>query len=203
MQEPDKPDEKPVEPSHVAAVQQAMTDIPENVQRAMEKEGYKVVAADTITGFNENLKGQVPRGWDNGQTWENVDGAANITEGNKEVLIAQRYLDESGYQDTQRVGDLVRHEYGHAVDQMLGRGNGDFSQTPEFIQAYEDDKKEIEANGTPIKDYFLQSGDAGRSEVFGEVFSAKHSSNPDEQDTRMTNAFHRVRDLIQQQEDGL
>jgi hypothetical protein len=70
--------------------------------------------------------------------------------------------------DAQRRDGILRHEFGHAVDQYLGN----YSHTPEFVAAYNKGARSISGYEARVLSYYLQPGDAGREETFAELFAS-------------------------------
>ncbi len=69
---------------------------------------------------------------------------------------------------------VLRHEMGHAFDDALVTPAGTVgSARTKFRKAYDLDKKDILAKGEEAKNnysYYLQQGEAGKSEAFAEIF---------------------------------
>jgi hypothetical protein len=136
--------------------------LPQNVRDSLAKDGVKVVPTDKVTDVMPELKGQKPRGWPPGSSWDDVDGAYDTT--GKRIIVAQRQNSSKPY--TNDVAGLTRHETGHAVDRL----NNLSSQT-NFTSAYTREAGNVPAPDKQALDYFLQSGDAGREETFAETFA--------------------------------
>jgi len=136
--------------------------LPQNVRDALSRDGVQVVPTDKVTDVMPELKGQKPRGWPPGSSWDDVDGAYDTT--SKRIIVAQRQNSAKPY--TNDVAGLTRHETGHAVDRLHNLSN---QQT--FITAYDREKAAVPQADAQALDYFLQQADAGREETFAETFA--------------------------------
>lgn len=161
----------PVVPEQIVPPSQQFLDTVNNTYNAMSKpvrdiienDGAKLVPVRRVTDALPELKGQKPRGWPPGSTWDSVDGA--FSPGKKLIVVAEDIEQPSGqWQKSNRTADITRHEAGHAVDAALNY----FSATPEFGKAYDDDKVKISAPDSKILLYFLQGDKVGPEETFAE-----------------------------------
>jgi hypothetical protein len=112
------------------------------------------------------LKGQKPRGWPPGSSWEDVDGAYDVD--GKRAIVAERQ-NAGNKPQNRNVEGLTRHEVGHAADAV-----GKFSDSRVFQDAYNKDTPGIPAPAQNTLEYFLQSGDAGREETWAEGFAVEN-----------------------------
>jgi hypothetical protein len=138
----------------VDKVTKAMGYIPSNVHELFKAYGGSVVVTNKVTDYKKSLKNKTPRGWPPGSTWDDADGI--YIESDKEAIVTSK---------SSRTEGTIKHEYGHGVDAALGY----FSNSPEFLEAYGKDADSI--GGDPKLSYFLQEGEAGRSEAFAEIFA--------------------------------
>lgn len=136
--------------------------LPQNVRDSLSKDGVKVVPTDKVTDVMPELKGQKPRGWPPGSSWDDVDGAYDTT--GKRIIVAQRQNSTKPY--TNDVAGLTRHETGHAVDRL-----NNLSAQAAYTTAYNREVGTVPAPDKQALDYFLQTGDAGREETFAETFA--------------------------------
>jgi len=136
--------------------------LPQNVRDSLAKDGVQVIATDKVTDVMPELKGQKPRGWPPGSSWDDVDGAYDTT--GKRIIVAQRQNSSKPY--TNDVAGLTRHETGHAVDRL-----NNLSAHLDFTTAYTREVGTVPAADKQTLDYFLQTGDAGREETFAETFA--------------------------------
>ena len=119
----------------------------------------KVVACrGSVTDHATHLKGQQPRGWRAGRTWDEVAGA--YLPDRKQVVIATEARGHDRAVATAHgSADMVAHEAGHALDHLA---NG--IQMARFMNARDKDKGALTA-------YELQPGEAGLSETWAESFA--------------------------------
>ncbi|MDR2452671.1 MAG: hypothetical protein LBE85_13135 [Candidatus Accumulibacter sp.] len=125
--------------------------------------------------LSRSQDGPLPRGYPSGATWENVEGVTQLKE--KHIVIASTIQRKDGAVEAtsaSRVGALLRHEHGHALDRVI-RAN-DF---PAFVATYAEDTKELSAwlnkklhpDAADEIRYLLQEGADGRREAFAELFA--------------------------------
>jgi hypothetical protein len=151
----------------VEKVQKTVNALPANVRKLLDDNQVRIVAANYLTDALPSLRGQQPRGWPPGSTWDNVDG---IYQGWQTVVIAEHHLnkDTKKEADNKDVEGVTRHEIGHAVNAWIGS----FCNTRTFTKAYNADTAKItQADVQEKLKYFLQSGEGGRSETFAEIFA--------------------------------
>lgn len=168
----DKPEDKPedkVEPPPLAPtadftrrVTDTYNQIPQNVRDALDKDGVKVVSTDKVTDVMPELKGDKPRGWPPGSSWDDVDGAYDV--GGKRIIVAERQ--NQSKPGGNNIEGLTRHETGHAVDHLKN-----LSDTKEFRDAYDKEKAKVPKPDSDTLKYFLQKDEAGRQEAFAEIFA--------------------------------
>lgn len=170
----------PVVPEQVLPPSQQFLDTVNNTYNSMskpvrdiiEKDGAKLVPARRLTDALPELKGEKPRGWPPGSTWDSVDGA--FSPGKKLIVVAEDVEQPNGqWQKSNRTADITRHEAGHAADAALNY----FSATPEFAKAYDDDKAKISAPDQKTLSYFLQGGKSGPEETFAEGIASSEGGS--------------------------
>ncbi len=149
------------------AVQDAYEEIPKRLREQVEAAGHTVVLGRTVAEIEPSLKGEHPRGWDPGATFDEVP--AVFMPQHKMIAVG-----EYTRQGTQLLAEspeesamVLRHEFGHSLDAALRRP----SDGPEFVRAYEADVAAITAADHPELGYFLQMGEAGRHEVFAQLIA--------------------------------
>lgn len=134
-----------------------------------------VVCRDNITDYRTDLKGQPPRGWDPGDTWEKVPGLYNSKR--NELVVATighgtpagAHVPATGEQHGSH--NLVMHEAFHAVD--LGHGGAARSTEADFNTARTADL------GT-LSDYEKQGGKAGQQETYAESAARFFGGDPND-----------------------
>ena len=129
--------------------------------------GAKVVAVHHLTDAMPELKGQSPRGWPVGATWDAVDGC--YSGGKKEIIVAEerQSLANSKWIPSGRSDQVLRHETGHAVDYSINM----LSEHADFKAAYDTDVQAMPAKDKNQLEYFLQTGTAGREETVAETIA--------------------------------
>jgi hypothetical protein len=150
--------------------------LPQEVRKLLKKEGIKVVVGDTIPDVAPELKDVRPRGHAEGSKWDHIEGFFRSSPEDKMVVVTEHRLDRISEKmvASDRLEGVLRHEVGHGVDEALHR----CSQDDAFQAAYEADKAIIDRNLNDRQkdtlEYFLQSGYAGPSEAFAELFAILH-----------------------------
>lgn len=119
--------------SHRKALEKKLSELPENVLKALSDSGYKIIAARKITDAIGSLEGKTPRGWPKDSTFDNSDG----THDNLRRLIIAPLIYDEGKNDWTPVQrpEVVVHQIGHALDHALGK----LSNDPEFQRAFKRD----------------------------------------------------------------
>lgn len=133
------------------------------VRDLIDSSGAKLVPTRKITDAMPELKGQKPRGWPPGSTWDAVDGAYSPSK--KLIIVAEEVEDQNGqWRKSNRTTDVTRHEVGHAVDAALNY----YSAHPDFGKVYQSDKAAVPTIDQKTLEYFLQPGTIGAEETFAE-----------------------------------
>ncbi len=131
-----------------------------------------IIAANKLTDALPELKGQKPRGWPPGLTWDAVDGAYSPSR--NMVVVAEETTDSNGkWVKSNRTEDVTRHEVGHAVDFGMGK----LSNSAAFTKAYDEDEKNMPPKLAPTLKYFLQNGDGGKEEACAEAIAAREGGS--------------------------
>lgn len=142
------------------------------VRDLLDKDGTVVTPTRRITDALPELKGQKPRGWPPGLTWDAVDGAYSPSR--NLVVVAEETRDTSNqWVKSKRTEDVTRHEVGHATDYAINK----LSDSKAYTQAYEDDIKAMPAALTGTLKYFLQSGDGGKEEACAEGIAVREGGS--------------------------
>lgn len=154
-------------------INQGLGKVSSSVLTALARNGYKIKLSETVTEAVPAARNQQVRGYKPHETWDSVYGMFNRT--TKRVVMAElaQQKDSNGritmvpLRDVQRREGILRHEIGHAVDQMLGN----VSHSAEFKAAYDKGLKTISQAERQVLSYYLQPGEAGREETFAEIFA--------------------------------
>jgi len=177
----------------------AWDSIPQNVRAQMARNEVRIRAGKRVTLLRPDLKGLHPRGWPRGATW---DWASGLSESSRrEIVISEytyRYKREA---KSDHVGATLRHEIGHAVDDLLGVRSRDRA----FVDAYNDAKSTLRTlpsfTGGDLS-YYLQRGEAGKREVFAEGFARLYGPGVNRGSSFET-VFGKIMDLIRQEVESL
>ena len=147
----------------VKKVEDTYNKMSPEVREIVARDGAQLVPTRRITDALPELKGQKPRGWPPGSSWDAVDGAYSPTK--KMIVVAEDKQAKPGiWVNGNRTEDIVRHETGHAVNAAMDY----LSDDADFTQAYEDDKKKIPAADQKPLTYFLQPAGIGADETCAE-----------------------------------
>ncbi|MBU6453708.1 MAG: hypothetical protein KGS72_18150 [Cyanobacteria bacterium REEB67] len=154
----------PPSPAFDATVNKTFNAMSAETLEIIRQSGAKVKAVHHLTDAMPELKGQAPRGWPAGATWDAVDGC--YSGGKKEIIVAEerQSLGNSKWVPSGRTEQVLRHETGHAVDATIKT----LSEHDDFKQAYNQDVQAMQAKDKAQLDYFLQPGTAGREETVAE-----------------------------------
>lgn len=173
------PQHKGVSNEAVARVMLGLSEIPRTYRHQLEAAGYKVMVAPTVLDVMPQLAGVAPRGYQAGADWHNANGAFDR---NKKMIVIGEFVKTEGQNGKVIEGHLdetVQHEFGHAYDMFLGMSKvgaspGDpfpeISHSKEFTDAYNVDVVKVPADLRQKLNYFLNPGDAGKEELFAQMF---------------------------------
>lgn len=189
-----------------------------------DKLGVRVRAVKSVKDAYPELEGVKPRGWFSG-TWEQADGLYDPEK--SQVVVAETSTRDGVTERATRVSGVTRHEYGHAVDEELGKlfKMGKISNSGAFDIAHEQDVNfllkhsgsTISHNGYSFQNeaarlsYFIQPTEgkrssAGRSEAFAEAFAALYGGGCSTDNEEFAKFFPRtirhVADKIKEMETG-
>lgn len=155
-----------VSPKMRAEVYDTLNAIPEKLHSEFAAYGGTVVVGKYLTEVIPSLRGVQPRGWPPGSTWDEADGAYNRSE---KLVISTELMktrtQPSVDRESPRVAGVIRHEFGHGIDDAWGS----YSTTPEFTAAWAEDSKNMSMLGRLTGAYFVQEPPAGPSEAFAEL----------------------------------
>lgn len=176
-----------VSPEFRKKMLEEIAKLPEADRKLLANDGQRIVVAGKISEIEPSLKDVKPRGWPEGKTWDDADGAHF----RDKKIIAVTENTNAG--KTKRAEGVLRHEVGHAIDQALK----DFSQSPEFKAAYDKDVEKLSPFDRAKQQYLLQTGEAGTQETFADVYGAINgaSANP-HQTQEILKKFPAVAELI-------
>ncbi len=166
--------------------------LPANERKAMADKGIHYNVAGIMSDIDPKYATEHPRGWPDNKTWNDAEGGYDSSR--KQVNLAER----TNAGPSHRLGGVLRHESGHAVDDALGQP----SHSDEFDKAYQQDAGKIK---NPFQmTYLRQQGDAGKEETFAEVYGALRGSSANPSQTQeILNTFPEVAKVVQHDLDGL
>lgn len=165
-------------------VKEALGQVPASVQEALKRSGISVLIVPTILAARPELINEKPRGY-HGGGYDNCAGLYYSSD--KKVFISERVsYRNSPYQENWYLIQTAMHEFGHAYDHTAS-----YSKAESFVKAYEDDGKYLGNEQRNKFEYFLQENDAGRSEMFAELFQAILSPGSDADAVKLSQAFPR------------
>ena len=144
-----------------------VNEIPAHVHKALEADGQKFVYAEKLIDKYPGDAGVQPRGWPAGMTWEHADG--QYAPADRVILVAKTHKDfwTGSYIESGRQRGVLHHETGHALDVTLKYA----SRTQEFRDAHAKDVAIMSDADKARVSYQLQTGDAGVSETWAELFA--------------------------------
>ena len=150
----------------VEQVVQALQALPDSLKAEMFRRGLSVMVVPNIPEYVPKIAAQIPRGYTSGD----YRFAHAIYDPRKNrLVVAERVArGPSAEVKVNKLGiDATFHELGHAIDYAQGM----VSAQPDFIAAYEEDKRHLTPKQVAKDQYFLQPGKAGPAELFAELLS--------------------------------
>lgn len=146
--------------------------LPEAHRRLLVSQGARFALGGRVSDVDPSLRDVQPRGWPEGRTWDDADGA--YFGHSRQIVVAEST--RSGR--SERIDGVVRHEAGHAMDSAMGR----FSRTEEYQNAFRQDTARFNDEQRREHRYLLQPNNAGQEEAFAEIYGALQgaSANPHE-----------------------
>lgn len=159
--------------SFVKEVSGILQTIPRNVRQALQKSGYVVTLSRTVPAAIPAASGKQVRGYVQSTTWNNIFGM--FDRNSKQIVMAELAESEAAQgqghlvtlNDARRRLGIMKHECGHAVDQLLNN----YSHSAAFNNAYLTGITRLDVTERKMLDYYLQDGWAGKEEAFAEVFA--------------------------------
>lgn len=143
-----------------------------DVRDIVTDSGAQVVAPRRLTDAMPELKGQKPRGWPPGSTWDAVDGA--YSPGKKQIIVAEEVEVKPGiWVKSNRTDNVLRHETGHAVNAALDN----IADDTDYLAAYDPEAKAVPKSEQKELAYFLQSGGVGADETVAEGIASREGGS--------------------------
>jgi hypothetical protein len=160
------------------AVEDGLASIPDKVRQATAHAGWRVAAGPTLADIAPRLANEVPIGAAPGVTWSHIDGIAMPAE--RTIGVAESVLLLSGRRvktSAARVGALLRHEHGHALDDAAIHA----ASRRDFMAAYAADaavlrewRGRLGSNADAGRDLEKLLGEGGPREAFADLFAELH-----------------------------
>lgn len=142
----------------------ALAKIPKAIRDIISDTDVEIQIGSQLTTMRPDLSGVRPRGWGENDTWDMVEGCAR---GNV-AYVAEKHISRITGQlkDNNRVEGALYHEIGHTIDYEIG-----ISNNAKFVTAYLNDIEALDSNDKKAMSYFVQQGEAGRSETVAEAIA--------------------------------
>lgn len=143
--------------AHAAQVEQALEQIPQQVRKLLNKNGYRVIATNTVGEAMPHADTKILIG--SGERAITFGDAAGYHDPHKkEIVVAEGRIDRTTnkFEHNPHVSRTTYHEIGHALDWLSGKGQP-FSQDPEFIQAFNTDVARMKNEFRRQLEYYIQS----------------------------------------------
>jgi Flp pilus assembly protein TadD len=169
----------------VALIREGIRQMPEIIWKPLMSDGYKILVCGRVDEqIDVDPKGQ-PRGYAKGETYANVPA---LCEWDRKTIVVGEYFNR-GAQPVKNTDPIesLKHEMGHAYDKYLGQLSRKtnqsetyavFSTSNAFKAAYDADVAKISnPKDREQLNYYLQSGTAGREELFAELVSLTFEAN--------------------------
>lgn len=174
----------------ISDITTGLANVPEPVQQRLRSAGVEIVVLSKMTDDPASDANSRPRGYPNGSNISN--GSAHTSSSAAAVFIAEKWKhrNTSSWIETTDISDAIRHELGHALDDYLL----DYSDTQEFVDAYNIDKKSIPQTMQKSLAYFLQHGCNGRRETFASL--AANEWGASKKANELKTAFPRTRQVV-------
>jgi hypothetical protein len=155
-------------------VADALNSVADDFHHVIHTAGHRITIGDRLVNMDYGrFVGNQPRGHGVAGTWEMLNGAY-VPPPVSRVYIAELINRRGAIAPAPEILPVVREELGHAIDYALGHGVGRPSHAdPDFLAAYNTDRTHLTDPALrATMAYFLQSGSAGREELFAQLFVA-------------------------------
>lgn len=188
-------EQSPASPEFIQRINQAIHSLPLFLRTKLEESGKEVHVGKFLTDIEPDLKGKVPRGWDNWTTWDNSEavnwgkkGRVSLAEfcwvsikkqpskfpSNPHVIRRIQYVDPPVFKPKNRLAKAIavdrvfRHEIGHTFDDLLApAGYHSVSETKAFRKAYQQDFARLTEEEKEIWHYYVQLDETGEASKGG------------------------------------
>lgn len=176
-----------VSPEFQQRMLQQIQLLPEADRRQLAEAGIRVIIAGRVTDAEPSIANERPRNWPSRSTQEDADG---IYLGDQRAVVVAEHTRRG---PNNRAEGVLRHEVGHALNDALGN----FSESREFVQAYQEDVARMDRTQRARLSFWLQARGAGRDEALADVYAALRGGVPNAEQTRqILQAFPRVAEIV-------
>lgn len=159
-------------------------NIPYEDRRLLAEGRLRIVIAERMTDVDPSLSSERPRQWPRGTTWKDVDGA-HLVEQN--LLVISEFTRDGR---TERAAGVLRHEIGHAMDDLLGN----LSRSREFRESLMQDIARLTGQQRGANRYRLHP-----EEAIADLYAVLRGGAPNHDETSMIGAlFPRTMELLRQ-----
>jgi len=159
----------PLPETFVADVKAALLAYPRCFLSFLLKNNVKILIAPFVTAADASLNNLHPRGYKDGLTFAECRAVFVPKSGN--VIVASHYFRDGKLLENKYPTFGVQHELCHAVDFYLGRP----SLTVAFRARYRQDKELVSVVDNTYLRYYLQEGEGGPIETFGQLLVYKYT----------------------------
>lgn len=189
---PGRPRDPQLPGGFAADLKKALAVYPRSLLCYLLQEHCRIVATPLLTIADAELVDKHPLGYGADQTYANCQAVFVPRSGS--IIVASHYYRGTRLRLNKNPASGVQHELSHALDFYLGRP----SLSPTFRTAYAADRAQMSLVDCSLLDYYLQAGDAGPIETFGQLLADRYSHFPDHRSRALSRCFVRCRGLIDQ-----
>jgi hypothetical protein len=183
-----------------SVVEPVLHTIPTAIRDAVFGNGCRIMVVPTVSEYMGMGYSDKPRGYTDGGGYDNADGL--FVPAQNQLLVSEKVSYRSSVPGKAwRIPYVVRHEFGHAYDYYLGHHYKQIlavSQLPKFTETHANEVQRLTNSSRANLSYFCQSGAAGSSETFAELF-CMHCELPSEwseQQKALSAAFPLTDELV-------
>jgi hypothetical protein len=190
-------------PEFVQKVKDEIAKLPESIRKMLTQNNAVIAIAGEMSDVIPSEAKEQPRGYEKGETGDDSSGVENHIvgkNGKKQEFAVIAEKTRSGPSDD--VEGTVRHEVGHIIDSLLK----DYSHSPAFKAAYDQDVAAMSKDTKEDEKYFLQKGHKGKDgqeETFAEVVRAITGDPSESRDAEVLKRFPKSAALLKKRLDQI
>lgn len=179
------------------SVSEALASLPPRLVRRIADRGWRIEVVRTVVDAAPELRQRHPNGWPQASRWENADAVHLPSQ--RRILIATYRRNRHGeFVRTHRVAQVVRHEFGHAVDRAHGEGDRCLSDSVAYRAAHASDRAMIPAARRSALTYYGRATRACRQESFAELLAIQWGGGTEGELTdEIEQRFARCRQIVE------